>query len=404
TNTPPNGAYRGYAVTQVAWAYENMMDELAEILGMDPVEFRLKNIIGDGDAYATGEIMHDSHYDTCLKAAAESVNWGEPLEPHPEPHIKRGRGVAVILKGTSTPTTSDGKLEVTADGRIIMHQAAAEVGQGARTVLAQMAAVALGIDPNSIINAGTDTTKSPYDHRTSSSRETYMVGKALTGASNELADKLKQHAADQMEVDAADLILQGGFVMVQGAPDSKKALGEVVKDAGEESFSGYDSFTNEGGVSPDDGQGIASSHWHQGSCGVQVAVDTETGRVELEKFHGVVYCGRVINHLTSDLQTHGSMIMGFGTTFYEAIELDEGQVTNPNLSDYMIPSILDVPDCMSHDLLEVEGADVHGLGETMVPIVGPAVNNAIYNAVGVRIRDLTITPEKVLRGIKSPER
>ena len=93
------------------------------------------------------------------------------------------------------------------------------------------------------------------------------------------------------------------------------------------------------------------------------------------------------------------MIMGFGTTFYESIELDDGQVTYPNLSDYMIPSFLDVPDSMSHDLLEVEGADIHGLGETMVPIVGPAVSNAIVDAVGVRIRDLTITPEKVLRGI-----
>lgn len=400
TNTPPNGAYRGYAVTQVAWAYENMMDELAEVIGMDPVEFRLKNILGDGDPYATGEIMHDSHYDTCLRQASQAVAWSDPLEPHPEPHIKRGRGVAVILKGTSTPTTSDAKLEVTADGRIIMHQAAAEVGQGARTVLAQMGAEALGIDPNLIINAGTNTTKSPYDHRTSSSRETYMVGKAITGASHELADKLKQHAADQMEVDAADLVLEDGYILVKGAPDSRKLLADVVKDAGEESLSGFDTFTNEGGVSPDDGQGIASSHWHQGACGVQVAVDTETGKIELEKFHGVVYCGRVINHLTSDLQTHGSMIMGFGTTFYEAIELDEGQVTNPNLSDYMIPSILDVPESMSHHLLEVEGADVHGLGETMVPIVGPAVSNALYNAVGVRIRDLTITPEKVLRGLK----
>ncbi|MEM7797927.1 MAG: xanthine dehydrogenase family protein molybdopterin-binding subunit [Chloroflexota bacterium] len=400
TNTPPNGAYRGYAVTQVAWAYENMMDEIAEVIGMDPVEFRLKNIIHDGDAYATGEIMHDSQYDTCLKSAAEHVNWESPIEPHPDPHIKRGRGVAVILKGTSTPTISEAKVEVTADGQIIMHQASAEVGQGARTVLAQIAAEALGIDPNEIINAGTDTTKSPYDHRTSSSRETYMVGTALFGASNELADKLKALAAEQMEVAIEDLILENGMIGVKGSPESHKTMGDVVKDAGETSLTGFDSYTNEGGVSPDDGQGIASSHWHQGACGVQVAVDTETGRVELEAFHGVVYCGRVINHLTSALQTDGSMIMGFGTTFYESIELDEGQVTNPNLSDYMIPCFLDVPDSMSHDLVEVEGAEIHGLGETMVPIVGPAVSNAIYRAVGVRIRDLTITPEKVLKGIK----
>lgn len=399
TNTPPNGAYRGYAVTQVAWAYENIMDELAHELGMDAIQFRLKNIIGDGDAYATGEIMHDSQYDTCLKAAADYVDWDVPIEPHPEPHIKRGRGVAVILKGTSTPTISEARMEVTADGKVIMHQASAEVGQGARTVLAQIASEALGIDPNMIINAGTDTTKSPYDHRTSSSRETYMVGTALFGASSEVADKLRKMAGEQLEVAPEDLVLEGGFIMVRGAPDTKKALGDVVKDAGETSVTGFDSYTNEGGVSPDDGQGIASSHWHQGACGVQVAVDTETGRVELEKFHGSVYCGRVVNHLTSGLQTDGSMIMGLGTTFYEAIELDDGQVTNPNLSDYMIPSILDVPDVMSYDLLEVEGAEIHGLGETMVPIVGPAVSNAIFNAVGVRIRDLTITPEKVLRGI-----
>ncbi|MEM7343240.1 MAG: xanthine dehydrogenase family protein molybdopterin-binding subunit [Chloroflexota bacterium] len=403
TNTVPNGAYRGYAVTQVAWAYESMMDEIAEALNLDPVAFRLKNIIGDGDAYATGEIMHDSHYDTCLKHAAEALEWGQPLSEHPEPHIKRGRGLAVILKGTSTPTRSAARLEITADGQYIMHQAAAEVGQGARTVLAQMAAEALDIDPYSIKNAGTDTTISPYDHRTSSSRETYMVGTALQGASKTLAEKLKKLAAEQMEADMSDLVLQAGHIMVSGVPESRKSLGDVVRDADLDSLDAEDEFTNEGGVSPDDGQGIASSHWHQGACAIQVAVDTETGRVELEKFSGIAYVGQVINSLTANLQMDGSMLMGFGTTFYEAIELDDGQVINPNLSDYMIPSIVDMPDSMTHKMLENPGSEVHGLGETMVPIVGPAVGNAIYDAIGVRIRDLTITPEKVLRGLMDQE-
>lgn len=399
TNTPPNGAYRGYAVTQVAFAYESMMDELAEELGIDPVEFRMKNIIKDGDAYATGEMMHDSHYDDCLTDAASAINWGEPLQEHPEPHIKRGRGIAVILKGTSTPTISEARIEITADDEYIMHQASAEVGQGARTVLAQIAAEDLGLDPNKFVNAGTDTTKSPYDHRTSSSRETYMVGKALEFASEQLVNQFSGMAAEQFDVAPDKLAFADGYVYVRETPDRKKTLGEVLREAGLETISGQGDFKNEGGVSPDDGQGIASSHWHQGACGVQIAVDTETGRIEIEKIYGSVYVGRVINQLTAGLQTEGSTIMGIGTTFWEAIEVDEGQVTNPNLSDYMIPSILDVPEGMDYKMLEVEGADVHGLGETMVPIVGPAIANALYEATGVRIRELTITPEKVLRGL-----
>lgn len=399
TNTPPNGAYRGYAVTQVAFAYESMMDELAEELGMDPVEFRLKNIIGDGDAYATGEIMHDSQYDTVLKMAAEAIDWGEPLEAHPEPHIKRGRAVSVILKGTSTPTQSDARLEITANDEYIMHQAAAEVGQGARTVLAQIASDALGLDPNKIVNAGTDTTKSPYDHRTSSSRETYMVGTALAQASDQLINQFSGMAAEQFDVAPDNLVFADGAVHVKGQPERTKTLGEVLQEAGLDTISGQGSFINEGGVSPDDGQGIASSHWHQGACGVQIAVDTETGRIHIEKIHAIPYAGRVVNPLTAALQTDGSTIMGIGTTFFEAIEVDEGQVTNPNLSDYMIPSILDVPDGMTTEILELDNADIHGLGETMVPLVGPAIANALYDATGVRIRELTITPEKVLRGL-----
>ncbi len=399
TNTPPNGAYRGYAVTQVAWAYESMMDEIASELNLDPVEFRLKNIIKDGDHYATGEEMHDCKYDACLKRAREGLNWDQPLEPHPEPHIKRGRAAVVILKGTSTPTTSEARVEVTADNQIIMHQASAEVGQGARTVMAQMAAEALGVDPTTIINAGTDTTQSPYDHRTSSSRETYMVGTALMEASDKLRYKLQQEAAEQLDAPPESLVFEGGYVYASGQPDKRKSLGDVVRDAGQESLDGDGAFTNEGGVSPDDGQGIASSHWHQGACGVQIAVDTETGRIEIENIQAIVYAGRVVNQLTAQLQTEGSTIMGIGTTFFEEIQFDDGQVINPNLSDYMVPSFLDVPDGLELDMLEEEGADIHGLGETMVPLVGPAVSNALFNATGVRLRDLTLTPEKVLRAL-----
>src|SRR5947207_5289410 len=148
-----------------------------------------------------------------------------------------------------------------------------------------------------------------------------------------------------------------------------RALVEAVRDLKKRGEIGYGECVNTGGLDPDTGQGIASTHWHQGAGAAEVRVDEETGKLEVVKLYTSIYAGRVVNRPGAELQNEGSMIMGLGTALFEAIDVVDGQVTNANLSDYEIPAFADLPDELSHDLIERDGAEIHGLGETALPTV-----------------------------------
>ncbi len=408
TNLPPNGAYRGYAVTQVAWASEALMDEAAKKIGMSPLEFRLKNVLRDGDQYPTEEIMHDTQYEACLKAAAVGIDWqlkDEPPQQFKEalPPTVRGKGFAAILKGMTTPSRSEAAVELDDAGNMILHMATIDLGQGCRTVMAQCVGQVLDIPYHTISVVDPDTSVTPFDNRTSSSRSAHMMSEAVTVASQDLKTKLLDLAADTLEVDPDDLILKDGFIQVVGTPDSKISLGEVVKQSGLARVRGDGQYHNEGGLDPETGKGIASSHWHQGAVGVEVEVDIQTGFVRLLRCHPAIYAGRVLNPQSAAMQTDGSTIMGIGSTFFEEIAFNDGQAANLNLSDYMIPSFLDMAEEMNQSTIEIPDADVHGLGETALPLIPAAVGNAVANALGIRIYDLPLTPERVLRAIKAAE-
>jgi CO/xanthine dehydrogenase Mo-binding subunit len=156
-------------------------------------------------------------------------------------------------------------------------------------------------------------------------------------------------------------------------------------------------FRNAGGLEPDTGQGIASSHWHQGAAAAEVRVDEETGKVDVVRLHASVYAGRVVNPPGAELQNEGSMIMGLGSALLEAVSFADGQVVNANLSDYEVPSFADVPE-LSYELVEQAGAEVHGLGETAVPPVPAAIGNAL-GSLGIHVDELPITAEAVLDAI-----
>jgi len=158
---------------------------------------------------------------------------------------------------------------------------------------------------------------------------------------------------------------------------------------------GFGEVENEGGLDPDTGQGIASTHWHQGAAAAAVSVDEETGKVTVERLHAAVYAGRVVDRAGAELQNEGSMIMGLGTALLEEIEHAEGQITNANLSDYGLPSSGDLPKRLSHELIEREGAEAHGLGETALPPVPAAIGNALHS-LGLDLTELPMTAERVL--------
>ena len=173
-----------------------------------------------------------------------------------------------------------------------------------------------------------------------------------------------------------------------------RALKVAVADLKENGKRGYGEVVDEGGLDPDTGQGVASSHWHQGAAAAEVEVDEETGRFRVMKLHAYLR-GRVINRPAAELQNEGSMIMGLGTALFESNEFSEGQITNANLSDYNVPAMDDMPAALSHELVEREGGEVQGLGETALPPVPPAIGNALYSR-GIHVTDLPISPERVL--------
>ncbi|MCS7293809.1 MAG: molybdopterin-dependent oxidoreductase, partial [Dehalococcoidia bacterium] len=236
-------------------------------------------------------------------------------------------------------------------------------------------------------------------NRTTSSRSTYMMGNAVHQAARALAARLRELAAEHLEVASEDLEVAVGVVCVRGAPERCVSWSELVAATGHQELVEHQIFRNEGGLDPETGHGIASSHWHQGAAGAEVEVDPETGQVRVLRLHAAVYAGRVVNDLTAALQNEGSMIMGLGSALFEEVVYDAGQPLTTNLGDYLIPSTLDLPVELSHDLLEHPGAEVHGVGETALPPVPAAIGNAVARATGARLTELPLTPERVLRGL-----
>jgi CO/xanthine dehydrogenase Mo-binding subunit len=343
TNLPPNGAFRGYGQMQSTWARELAVDLLADELGRDPLELRLRNLLGEGDRYVTGEVMHDVHYAECLEAAARAVRWDEG---------RAGKGLAVLLKGMQTPSKAEIVIEEGDDGTYTIRCATVEMGQGARRAISLLAAEELGVDVSRVRFPDPDTDLVPYDTRTTSSRSTYVMAEAIR-------DAVRSGGHGRMEIP--------------------------------------------GGLDPDTGQGVASHHWHQGAAAAEVRVDEETGVFEVTHLHAAIYAGRVVNRPGAELQNEGSMIMGLGTALFESIDVVDGQIANPNLSDYEIPAFADLPGRLTHDLIEREGAEIHGLGETALPPVPAAIGNAL-GSLGLHVTELPMSAESVLRAVDARDK
>jgi len=401
SNIAPAGAFRGYGVSQAAWAYETQMDMIAEKLGLDPLDFRLRNLLTDGQRVMTGEDMFDAHFVELLERAATWIGWdgGDPVRNGSK---VRAKGLSCIIKGTVTPSTSTASAKLNDDSSLDVLTSSVEMGQGMHASLALMASQRLGVPVGSVNVSLPDTDVTPYDQQTSSSRTTHAMGTAVMGAVDEIREQLVALAADELEIAAADLEMGQGAVRVKGSPDRSRTYGELVRASRSGNLLGSSTFRSEGGLDAETGLGIGSVHWHQAAGAAEVEVDLETGKVDLLRYHAGVYAGRIINPVQAELQTEGNVAFGLGQALFEEMIFDNGQLQNGNLGDYMIASIEDLPDDLNTDVLEhLEADEIHGIGETSLPPVMPAVGNAVYRATGVRIMDLPITPEKVLRGLRA---
>jgi Aerobic-type carbon monoxide dehydrogenase, large subunit CoxL/CutL homologs len=288
------------------------------------------------------------------------------------------------------------------DGSVNVLTSTVEMGQGVQTAMALMAAEALTVPPSQVHVSHVDTDITPYDQQSTASRGTYSIGHAVQAAAEEIKEQLLQLASEELETSPTDLEIAAGHVGVKGSPDRRLSFSEIVRKSRSGDLIGQGRYRAGGALHPETGLGIGPSpgHWHQAAGAAEVEVDTETGRVEILRYHAAVFAGRVINRVQAELQTEGNVAFGVGQALFEEMVFDNGQLQNANLGEYQIASIKDMPRRLDLTLLEYpERKEIHGLGETSLPSVMPAIANAVYNATGVRVTDLPVTPEKVLRGL-----
>ncbi|HEX9662348.1 MAG TPA: molybdopterin cofactor-binding domain-containing protein, partial [Candidatus Binatia bacterium] len=410
TNTPPTGPYRGFGVPQVCWAYESQMDDIARRLGIDPLALRLKNLVQEGDMFVTGDKLVSVGIADCLKGAAEAVGWkGKEEQRSREPNGKaRGKGLAVMIKTTMTPSNSAALVRLNADGSAVLLTSSVEIGQGTQTSLAQIVAQELGISPERVSVTFPDTDVTPFDQSTSSSRTVFTMGGAARQAAEQVRRQLLEIGANVLEADVEDLELVEGNMQVKGAPEKKKSISQLFQArygaAVGSMAASYDNQTS-GGVDPRTGKGKASAFFFLSACAAEVEVDTETGKVTIERVVSAVDAGKAVNPRQCHMQNEGSMIMSLGSALFEEMVFDNGQPINSTFLEYMPPSMEDHPRRFESVLVETPHPEgpfgAKGVGEAALGPVEPAIGNAVANALGgLRLRDLPLRPDRVVAGLR----
>ena len=345
--------------------------------------------------------MDDIHFNECLQAAVDGIDWNKPLQRGEGAAKKRGRGAAVMMKNTIANSSSECRIELDVEGLVTLFVSTVEMGQGGHTAMAQIAADALRLPMGSIRVRGPDTDKTPPDSQTASSRNTHMMGNAVINAASSMIHKLVSASEPILECPFEDISVADGHVFVTTQTQDRKTYSEVLRFNNISKLTAKGEYvTNVGKLDPETGQGVSTPEWHQGAGACEVEVDTQTGKVIVVRYYSAAFAGRVVNPLLAGLQNDGNVIFGLGAALLEEVAIDHGEIINPNFSDYMIPSFLDIPLELNNVSLEREASHFHGLGEMTLPPVAPAIANAIYDAVGVRIRDLPLTAERVFRAIK----
>ena len=414
TNKSINGAMRGFGNPQVTLARESLLDIAAERLGMDPIELRMKNIIKTEElpyTTSTGIIVHSCGMEKCLNKVAQIIGWKNKRKPN------TGVGVACSINWSGIKLTKfdadygSAQVEVAADGSVIVRTGNSDIGQGLYTVLSQVAAEELGVSLENIILVGADSETTPPDLGCSSSRSALVTGSAVKKAAAVAKEKLLRIAGKMLEVDAGDLVVKHGKIYIK---DLRKAV-TIEEVANAAYFTAID-----GDAGPIIGQGIwasptvPQSEDGYGNCilatsyvahGVEVEVDPETGQAKILKFVVAADIGRALNGSIVEGQVHGGGAMGIGYgTLEEGLVCDKnsGQMLKPSIMEYKVPTAVDLPNIQP---IIVETIDPNvplgnkGVGEIGLHNGAPAIANAIYDAVGVRITDLPITSAKILRAL-----
>lgn len=413
TNLPASGAFRGHGVPQPRFAFESMMDMLAEDLGLDPFEIRLRNAMTPGTVTCNALDISSCEFIATLNGARERSGWSDK-----KGRLPRGKGIGVgcggFVSGAGYPIYrsefphSNAMIRVHEDGTgASLHIAAADIGQGCDTVLVQIAAEELGIPYDSVWLADCDTMLSPLDLGSYSSRVTLMGGNAVRQAAAAVKTRVLESAGRHLGRDQLGLVAKNGRIFSAEHPDVGMDWAEAARMA----FSANGPVVGVGSYSPPKhlggefkGGAVGTSPAYSFSTAVaEVTVDLETGYVTVDRFTDFSDAGTVVNPVTFHSQVEGAMVMGLGETLLEDTTFDaSGAPVNPNLHDYLLPTIRETPEISTTAVESYEPRGPFGakeIGEgSLLPALG-AIANAIYDACGVRVTELPITPEKILRGL-----
>jgi CO/xanthine dehydrogenase Mo-binding subunit len=395
TNTVPAGAFRGMGTPQVVWAYESQMDMIAHEMGWDPVEFRLKNLMSKGDDFCPGDTPVDCDMKEGLRRVAQEIGWGEELDSD------CGIGVSCALKdGGGNYKISEARVEVNAEGKVILFEGTVEVGQGANTALRKIAARELGLVPEAIGLAPLDTAHTPLDFGTYASSGTTVMGLAVQRAAQAVKAKLIEGAKQISRRPEADYSLQDGMVRFGEAALNFGAIVRHLKgEHGTVSGNGrYESVRDKNIL-----MGAKAPFWEVSWGAAKIKVDRETGQIKVLKFVTIADAGKAINPQQCQSQEVGALMQGIGQAFFEKTVYENGIMVNPGLINYHVPTMCDLPEELVTIIFENGNGPgpygAKGMGESGLLTVPSAIGNALYNAVGARLTELPLTPEKVWRAL-----
>ncbi len=397
SHTTPSTAFRGFGNPQINWAVESNLDEAARAIGMDRLAIRLRNLARKGDAFIPFDTPADGDWAQAVWKAARLIGWDTPL---PEGH---GRGIAVGIKSGPTTGLSYATVRLLADGSVIVYAGTSDMGQGARTVFAQIAADELGAPLEWVTVVMGDTSVVPYDQQTSASRSTVLMGNAVLASCREIQGKLRAMAARVHGLDEGSVTVEHGVVRL---PDREVTVLEILRP-GLGRLGGELVGNGEGRKEAEPGHplGGAPAFFEFNCTAVEAAVDRETGDITLVRHVTVSDVGKALNPLQVRMQDEGAAIMGLGHTLMEHYIYDEsGRIRNLGAIDYRIPTSMDLPlELVSETVENADGPGPYGskgMSEGALLCTAAAVAGAVREATGVTVRDLPLTPERVWRALR----
>ena len=411
TNLPRASLLRGVGTPEIQWAIEQQMDVASEKLGIDPVTLRKKNMLKKGDEDVCGQVMRSTAAERCLEKAAEVIKIHEKAPQEPGPW-KRGRGIALGSKYNLPGQGSAATVQVFADGMVEVRHNAHAMGQGTHHCMAQIAAEEFGIPIEQVRVVRGDTSTTPYDAGSYSSRSIYHTGTSLLKACADAKQQIYRMASLKLGVPANELEVKGGNVCSTRVSSISIPISELFTKVKRIAIDGLEIVGKGSYISPvvlEDENGHSprlSNYYAHIAYAVEVAVNEETGEVKVLKGVGVCDNGQPINLAMSECQIEGGMSMGIGLGIYEEMKFDNGIPINPSFADYKIPTVWEMPDgenmiaLLECDPFEEGPYGAKGMGEVTLSAIEPAIANAVYNAVGIRLPSMPLSRERVWRAIQ----